>query len=129
MNSRLISGAGLVVALVALVAVNVFSNAYFTGARADLTENGAYTLTEGTLNTIAKLDEPVTLRLFLSEKIARETPSVTTFANRVQDMLVEYQRRAAGRSSSRSLTPSPSRLMKTAPLDLDYALSHWAPKV
>ena len=47
MNSRLISGAGLVVALVALVAVNVFSNAYFTGARADLTENGAYTLTEG----------------------------------------------------------------------------------
>ena len=33
MNSRLMSGAGLVVALIALVAVNVFSNAYFTGAR------------------------------------------------------------------------------------------------
>ena len=107
MNSRLISGAGLVVALVALVAVNVFSNAYFTGARADLTENGAYTLTEGTLNTIAKLDEPVTLRLFLSEKIARETPSVTTFANRVRDMLVEYQRRAAGKIKLEIIDPEP----------------------
>jgi ABC-type uncharacterized transport system involved in gliding motility auxiliary subunit len=107
MMNKLMSGAGLLLALIALIAVNVFSNISFTGARLDLTENGAFTLTEGTRNTIARIDEPVTLRLFLSERIARETPSVTTYANRVRDMLVEYQRRGGDNIRLEIIDPEP----------------------
>lgn len=107
MNNKLFGGAGLLIALVALVAINVFSNLSFTGIRIDLTESGAYTLTQGTLNTIDAIDEPVTLRLFLSEKIAKESPAVSVFAARVRDMLIEYQRRSDDRIKLEIIDPEP----------------------
>ena len=107
MSNKILSGIGLLVGLVALVALNLFSNLTFTGVRIDLTEQGAFTLSEGTINTIEAIDEPVTLRLFLSEQLALENPGVTTFANRVKDMLVEYQRRADGMIRLDIIDPEP----------------------
>lgn len=107
MNNKLLTGVGLITALVLLLAVNMFSSVSFTSARLDLTERQAYTLSEGTLNILGKLDEPVTLRLFLSEKVATETPSVTSYANRVRDMLHEFQRRAGGNIILRIIDPEP----------------------
>lgn len=107
MSNRLLGGIGLVIALVALVAINMYSNLSFTGARLDLTESGAYTLTDGTLKTIDAIDEPITLRLFLSEEIAKQSPGVNTFALRVKDMLLEYQRRSGGRIRLEIIDPEP----------------------
>ncbi len=41
-----------------------------TTARLDLTENGLFTLAQGTRNIIAKLQEPITLQFFYSKKVA-----------------------------------------------------------
>jgi len=56
MNNKLLTGVGLITALVLLLAVNMFSSVSFTSARLDLTERQAYTLSEGTLNILGKLD-------------------------------------------------------------------------
>lgn len=107
MQNKLVSGAGLVVALVALLAVNIYSNLQFTGARIDLTENGAYTLSQGTRNILGAIEEPVILRLFLSEQLARRNPSIASYANRVRDMLFEYQRHADGLVQLEIIDPEP----------------------
>jgi ABC-type uncharacterized transport system involved in gliding motility auxiliary subunit len=106
-NNKLLSGAGLIMALVLLLAINMLSSVSFTSARLDLTERQAYTLSDGTINILNALDEPVTVRLFLSERLATETPSVSTYANRVRDMLHEFQRRAGGNIILRIIDPEP----------------------
>ncbi|MEM7406175.1 MAG: Gldg family protein [Pseudomonadota bacterium] len=107
MNNKLLTGAGLVFALVLVVAVNMLGSVTFTSARLDLTERKAYTLADGTLQILEKLDEPVTIRLFLSEEIAARTASVTTFANRVRDMLDEFQRHSDGMLRVIIIDPEP----------------------
>ena len=107
MNNKILTGAGLIVGLVLLLAVNMLGSISFTSARLDLTERKAYTLSDGTRNILGKLDEPITLRLFLSEEIAARTASVTTYANRVRDMLDEFRRRSDGMVNVKIIDPEP----------------------
>ena len=65
MNTKALSIAGLIVALVLLFAVNILSNSVFTATRVDLTENRLFTLSDGTRNILAGLQEPITIRLYL----------------------------------------------------------------
>ena len=82
MNIRLLTGSGLAVAVVLFFAVNVLSHVAFRSARVDLTEQRLYTLTEGSRNILQGLDEPVTLRLYLSKKLAVELPGIQGYTNR-----------------------------------------------
>ena len=54
--------AGLVLAIILFIAVNVLSRAGLSGARIDLTADSLYTLSPGTHAVLSKIDEPVTLR-------------------------------------------------------------------
>ena len=58
-RSHLIS---LALLLVIFVGINVFAAVFLRSARLDLTEQGLYTLSPGTRNILARLDEPVTLK-------------------------------------------------------------------
>ena len=106
-NKYWLTWGGLVLAVVLLFAVNVFSNAAFTSARVDLTENSLFTLTEGTKNILKNLEEPITLRLFLSQKQATRLPGITTYTQRVREMLREYERQAQGQINLYLIDPEP----------------------
>lgn len=103
----LLTWGGLVLAVALLFAINLFSNATFTSARVDLTENSLYTLTEGTKNILDNLEEPITLRLFLSQKQATRLPGVTSYTQRVREMLREYERQAKGEIKLYIIDPEP----------------------
>jgi ABC-type uncharacterized transport system involved in gliding motility auxiliary subunit len=97
MNKQRISLAGLAVALVLFFAVNMASSALLRGARLDLTENGLYTLSEGTENILATMDEEVTLRFYFSRSLATDYPDLKRYAQRVVELLEEYTSRAGAR--------------------------------
>jgi ABC-type uncharacterized transport system involved in gliding motility auxiliary subunit len=97
MNKQQISLAGLAVALVLFFAVNMASSALLRGARLDLTENGLYTLSEGTENILATMDEEVTLRFYFSRSLATDYPDLKRYAQRVVELLEEYTSRAGAR--------------------------------
>ena len=97
MKSKWLTATGLALGVVLLLAVNVFSNRTFTSVRLDLTQNKLYTLSEGTRNVLSALDEPITLRLFLSRGLMTRLPSTNSYAKRAQDLLEEYQRAAGGK--------------------------------
>ncbi len=98
---------GLLTIFVLFLAFNVVSTAWLRGGRADLTENKLYTLSEGTLNTLKNLKEPITLRFYFSKKLAQQAPALVTYAERVQELLEEYASKAKGQLKLEVADPVP----------------------
>ena len=107
MNIKTFTLGSVAIALVLLLAINIFSNTAFQSARIDLTENDLFTLSEGTHNILSNLDEQVTVRFYLSQKLATRLPGISSYANRVKELLLEYKRIASGNLNLSIIDPEP----------------------
>ena len=107
MNKKLLTGTGLLIAAVLFGAANMLSNAALSSARFDLTEHNLYTLSEGTKNIMKGLEEPITLRLYLSKKLATGLPGIKSYANRVEEMLEEFEQVSGGGIILQVIDPEP----------------------
>ncbi|MDH4360496.1 MAG: Gldg family protein, partial [Nitrospirota bacterium] len=107
MNRKLLTGSGLIMAAVLFGAFNMMSNAAFSSARFDLTEHQLYTLSDGTKHILKNLTEPITLRFYLSQKLATGLPGIKSYATRVQEMLGEYAQVAGGQLYLEVMDPEP----------------------
>lgn len=111
-NRKLLTVGALAVLAVLLVAVILISNTLLRGARLDLTQNHLYTLSQGTKNILASIEEPIHLTLFFSDKAAAEStqPEAATLRNyapRVREMLTEMAARAGGKLRVEAIDPLP----------------------
>ncbi len=97
--------AGLLILLAILIAANVILGAL--RLRADLTEDRIYTLSEGTRSVLAKLDGPVTLKLFSSESAPNIPMPFKNFARQTADLLREYQLASGGKLTLETYDPRP----------------------
>ncbi|MEQ9123459.1 MAG: GldG family protein, partial [Alphaproteobacteria bacterium] len=97
----------LVLIAAGFVAAVMLANNAFKSARADLTDGGLFTLSEGTLNVIQAIDEPITLRFYFSDRLAREIPQIGIYGQRVQDMLEEFAARGKGKIRLEIYDPLP----------------------
>ncbi len=79
-----------------LIAVNIIAGRFLT-ARLDLTSERLYTLSHGTRQTLAHIDEPVTLRLYYSTRLGDAVPGYGVYAQRVRELLDEYVAAAKGK--------------------------------
>jgi len=93
----LYSTSGLVAVAILLLTINLFAGLFIKGARIDITENRLYTLSDGTRNILARLDEPVTLRFYFSEKQFSDMPVIATYGQRVRELLEEYAEVSGGK--------------------------------
>ena len=66
---------GLAVAAAAFVGINIATHEGLSSGRIDLTEEGLLTLSEGTESLLSSIDEPVTLRLYYSDRLGEEVPA------------------------------------------------------
>ena len=106
MNQRtLMSGLGLVVALVLLFFVNLVSDRVFASARLDLTEHKLYTLSEGAGKILDELTTDITLEFYYSKELATEAPGLPEFAKRIREMLEEFEAEANGKLTVREVNP------------------------
>jgi len=107
MKKLMVSGAGLVLIALAFLAFNLFSSLSLTGARLDLTEQKLYTISPGTRQILAELDQPVELNFFYSDSASKNLPALRTYAKRVEEMLKAYQREAGGKLKLKVIDPAP----------------------
>ncbi|PHS33001.1 MAG: gliding motility protein GldG [Methylophaga sp.] len=107
MNKQLLSTTGLILAIILFVSFTIVTNGNFKSARIDLTEDQLFTLSEGTLNILESLDDPISLRFYYSEQVAQELPSLKSYAQRVQELLEEYQRASNGKIELIIINPKP----------------------
>jgi ABC-type uncharacterized transport system involved in gliding motility auxiliary subunit len=107
MNKRLLTGTGIALAAVLFGAFNMISSAALRSARFDLTDHKLYTLSDGTKNVLSNLAEPITLRFYLSKKLATGLPGIKGYATRVQEMLEEYAQVAGNQLMLQVMDPEP----------------------
>jgi len=106
-HRKLLTGSALAVLAVLFVAVILISNVLFRGARLDLTQSHLYSLSQGTKNILAGIDEPIHLYLFWSDKGSQDLPQLRTYAQRVREMLEEMAARANGKIKLEVIDPLP----------------------
>ncbi|TNC81340.1 MAG: ABC transporter [Oleiphilus sp.] len=97
----------LIAVFIAMFVVIMLSSKYLSGMRIDLSENGLYTLSDGTINILQDLEQEVTLDFYFSEKATSQLPALRTYAQRVQELLQEYVSHADGKLSLNKIDPEP----------------------
>ena len=97
----------LVLLAVLFVSLNLFANLTLRNARLDLTENGLFTLSDGTRNILRNLREPINLAFYYSQSIAGEQPGLRVEAQRVRDMLEEITLASRGMVRLEIIDPAP----------------------
>ncbi|MFQ5470797.1 MAG: Gldg family protein [Gammaproteobacteria bacterium] len=108
LNRRtLFSSTGLFAIAALLIAINIVAGLVFKSARLDLTENKLYTLSQGTKNILASIDEPITLRFYFSEKLLVGAPQILNYGQRVGELLEEYATLARGKINLIVADPEP----------------------
>ena len=96
-----------VLGLVLFLAVNVVANASLRSWRVDLTEERLYTLSEGSKNITADLDEPIRLYFFYSKEAGSQLPGAADYARRVEDLLEDLTRHSDGNLILEVIDPEP----------------------
>lgn len=107
MNRTAISPLGFLCAAILYIAVNTLLNLAPPTVRLDVTEDGLYTLSKGTHQILADIDEPVNLHFFSSEQLGREVPFYASYGRRVRELLMEIAVASNGKVILREYAPKP----------------------
>jgi ABC-type uncharacterized transport system involved in gliding motility auxiliary subunit len=76
-------------------------------ARADLTQEKLYTLSDGTKAILKKLEGPVEIRYYATQGEKEMPAQFKAYAQRVEDLLSEYKQHAKGNIEIKKFNPSP----------------------
>ena len=115
-TTYLFSGAGVAIMFLLLVAIYVISGV--VKHRVDLTADQIYTLSKGTTTILSKLDTPVEIRFYCSQRVNSMPVFLKTYAQRVEDLLGEYRKNSKSKITLKKFDPEPdSDAEESATLD------------
>ncbi|MGI9436711.1 MAG: GldG family protein [Geminicoccaceae bacterium] len=98
---------GIGLAIILFFSVNLLVRNVFTSTRIDLTADRLYTLSEGTKEILASVDEPIDLRFYYSDRLNDAGAYFATHGTRVRELLAEYHRLSNGKIRVERLDPEP----------------------
>jgi hypothetical protein len=107
--------AGLACIGLLVIAANVLA-ATALPQRFDLTADGRYTLSAATTRTLARIDEPITLRLYYSSQLGDALPADGVYEERVRALLDQYVAAARGKLRLEARDPEPHSAVEAAAL-------------
>ncbi|MEM7458365.1 MAG: GldG family protein [Pseudomonadota bacterium] len=88
-------------------AANLLAQSWFSGARADFTENSLFTLSDGTRATLNDLAEPIDLTFVYTRSVGQDFPAVRAYAVRVRELLDAYDTLGGVNVRLREIDPAP----------------------
>ena len=98
--------AGIFIVLGIIIAANVILN-QIRAFRMDLTEENLYTLSEGTTNMMGLPGPDVTLKFYFSKSSETTPIQLKQYAQRIRDLLREYETHSKGRVVLETYDPKP----------------------
>lgn len=102
----LVSGVGLLLIAVVFVFV-VAAISLLPGLRIDLTEDKLYSLSDGTRNIVANLEQPLEIMFFYSDSATEDIPQIRSYGTRVQELLREMVIASNGQLNFSVIDPEP----------------------
>ena len=100
-------GLGLAAIACAFLVLVLLNNTLLNKFRLDLTQGSIYSISEGTLAVLEEIDEPIDLYFFFSNKATEGLTPLRNYANRIQNLLKEYERYAQGKIKLHIIDPEP----------------------
>jgi len=97
----------IVIAPIIFVLVLVLSQVFFDWARVDLTQEQVYSLSDGTKNIIADIEQPIEFTLYYSDKASKDLTALRSYAQRVKEVLQEYALLSEGKIELSMVDPEP----------------------
>lgn len=89
--------AGLALAAVVLLSVNLTSSIGLKTWSADLTQDKLFTISQGTREILKSIDEPISTRLYFSKNLASASPDVARYFDRVRALFERYRDISGGK--------------------------------
>ncbi len=94
-------------AALTLLGINVLASEKLRTLRADLTQGKLFTISGATRDVLAKLDEPVYIKLYYTNKLGEVSPAYARHAGRVRNLLHHYADLAGGKLVLEIIEPEP----------------------
>src|SRR5215216_4050408 len=94
LETLLYSAVGLAVMFAIVVAVNLIGSVF--KSRIDLTEERLYTLSPGTRAILKKLDSPVEIRFYYTQRENQMPAPLRNYARHIEDLLSEFRQASGG---------------------------------
>ncbi len=99
--------AATAISLLILLGSSLILSLGLRGCRLDLTEEGLYTLSDGTRSLAEGLDEPIRFDLYWSASAAEDVPQFVAYAQRVREFLEELSQLAGDHIELNVYDPEP----------------------
>ena len=106
-STRWYTVGGLLAIGLLLLGVNAVADRLLSGMRIDLTSNKLYTLSDGTREVLANIEEPLNLYYFYSREAGNAVPQISSHARRVRELLDEFSAAAGNKLRISSIDPEP----------------------
>ena len=98
---------GLILAVILFFSINIIAAFTLKNYRLDLTQAKLYSLSEGSLRAIDQIREPITIRFYLSNKLAKVSQIHATYSVRVIELLEQYASASDGKIKLEVIDPEP----------------------
>ena len=106
-DRSILSIAGITLAVLLFLTVNLVSALVLGAQRTDLTDSKLFTLSDSTRAVVEALDEPVTVRLYQSRDLLEAAPQLKVYSERVNELLRTYSEMSDGNIRLEIVNPLP----------------------
>ena len=97
----------LALAALLTLSVNLIANSIGKNTKADLTADHLYTTSVGTKRVLARVEEPINVRLYYSRRLGQAAPVYGKYFERVRALLEQYRDLSGGKVQLTVLEPEP----------------------
>jgi ABC-type uncharacterized transport system involved in gliding motility auxiliary subunit len=107
LDRRKLAWWGLGLAAVTLLSVNLFSASALRNTKADLTQDGLFTTSEGTRKALRAIDEPIDVRVYFSKRLGEAAPNFAKSFERLRALLDQYRDISGSKLQVTYIDPEP----------------------
>jgi len=107
LDRKTLAWGALALAALLLLSANLIFSAIAKNAKADLTAERLYTISDGTKRVLERIDEPVSIRLYYTRKLGEVAPLFGKYFERVKALLEQYRDLSGGKVQLTVLEPEP----------------------
>src|SRR5262245_31518523 len=97
LSSSTLAWWGVAMAAILLLTTNLLVGTWFKNLRADLTEDGLYSISGSTRKVLAALDEPITMQVYYTKALGEQAPAYGNYFERVRALLERYRDMSGGK--------------------------------
>jgi ABC-type uncharacterized transport system involved in gliding motility auxiliary subunit len=98
---------GFILTIILLLGANLIAATLLGGIKIDMTEENLYTLSKGSKDLLAKLEDSVKIKLFESKRVVNLDPRLKQYSARVNELLKQYVAASDGKITLEILEPRP----------------------